>query len=78
MIGFTVTASPLIPNGTLIWTKGADVLLIQSREHQEWWAQFGLRAEAPEGATGVTISESDYAALAASIPTTSPNTGANR
>lgn len=68
MIGLTITTSPLVPDGTLVWTAAGRVIHVQTREHLDWWAQFGLRAEAPEGATGVTVSENDYAAITASIP----------
>ena len=67
--GFTVEASSLLPDGTIVWMRGRDVVAWTNKARADFLALFGFR-EIPKpsaGITGIMVSTADYAALAAHL-----------
>ena len=68
--GFTVAPSPHLPDGTIVWMRGSDVLGWTTKERADFLALFGFR-ERPklaDGCTGVKVSTADFTALMNELP----------
>ncbi len=63
---FTIRTSALVPDGTLIWTRGAEVIGVDTSKRRDWLSMFGLAVEAPPRADGVTVSPVTYEHIKAS------------
>ena len=58
-----VRSSPLVSQGTFIWTNGDEVVGVSTADRAKFLGMFGLAPEPPANATGVVMSSQDYLIL---------------